>query len=87
MIQYVLYLHTQMSCVRQLQAYVQMVQENVFIVLSFGDLGTKSTIIFFLIISHVFSYIAALLEYKHWEMKHYFCCAALSSIIALFYEK
>lgn len=28
-----------MSCVRQLQAYVQMIQENVFIVLSFGDLG------------------------------------------------
>lgn len=29
-IQYVLYVHTQMSCVRQLQTYVQMIQENVF---------------------------------------------------------
>lgn len=76
-----------MSCVRQLQAYVQMIQENGFIVLSFGDLGHQMYNEFFLIISHVFSDIAALSEYKHREIKHYFCCAALSCIIALFYEK
>lgn len=60
---------------RQLQVYVQIIEENVFTVLE--TWAPKNTMRFFFFnftVSYVFSYIASLSEYKYGEIKNYFCC-------------